>query len=317
MIKPVTFPVICRALYLPRPTRYMNWTAVVGTLLVLFYYAVASSLGVALIYWFRDCDPMMTGAITSYDQGAAVATTLLSGLTLWQAIGKTFSGIRFPKMPVTTELCPANMTFSGVPINEQSNVNVDYLFPLYKFSSYWSGFLSAALTIILGLALSLLTESLNAAWRTRASLSLTCLVLVKGLCSRLRKEGKAFHLSGGKLTTPSRKRPRNAEGRRRCTKFDSFTLCALRSCVHDFFRRNEIPTVEKTTAEFSVRTQLPSLRRCTVRRLLTDIGFKHGERSCDSLLVDQDDIIDRRKHYLRDVESYQAEDQKIVYLDET
>ncbi|KAL3246131.1 hypothetical protein MRX96_057869 [Rhipicephalus microplus] len=250
-------------------------TAVVGTLLVLFYYAVASSLGVALIYWFRDCDPMMTGAITSYDQivpyyvkrnlnefpcfsglflagvvsaatstisslinsqaaiiyvdiaaryfsvsekhsaavtkgialvvgaimtaygiaaphlgsaakiimvfynsatgpfvglffmalvfpwanglGAAVATTLLSGLTLWQAIGKTFSGIRFPKMPVTTELCPANMTFSGVPINEQSNVNVDYLFPLYKFSSYWSGFLSAALTIILGLALSLLT----------------------------------------------------------------------------------------------------------------------------------------------------------------
>ncbi|KAL1426679.1 hypothetical protein MTO96_018148 [Rhipicephalus appendiculatus] len=47
--------------------------------------------------------------------GAAVATTLLSVLTLWQAIGKTFSGVRFPKMPVTTELCPANMTFSGVP----------------------------------------------------------------------------------------------------------------------------------------------------------------------------------------------------------
>ncbi|KAL3246130.1 hypothetical protein MRX96_057868 [Rhipicephalus microplus] len=161
------------------------------------------------------------------------------------------------------------------------------------------------------------TESRNAAWRTRASLSLTCLVLVKGLCSRLRKEGKAFHLSGGKLTTPSRKHLRNAEGRRRCTKFDSFTLCALRSCLHDFFRRNEIPMVEKTTAEFSVRTQLPSLRRCTVRRLLTDIGFKHGERSCNSLLLDQDDIIDRRNHYLRDVESYQAEDQKIVYLDET
>ncbi|XP_070384331.1 sodium-coupled monocarboxylate transporter 1-like isoform X6 [Dermacentor albipictus] len=250
-------------------------TAVVGTVLVLIYYGVASSLGVALIYWFRDCDPMLTGAIRSYDQivpyyvkknlnefpcfsglflagvvsaatstisslinsqsaiiyvdiaaryfnvdekhsaavtkgialvvgaimtayaiaaphlgsaakiimvfynsatgpfvglffmavvfpwangiGAAVATALLSCLTLWQAIGKTLSGVRFPKMPVTTELCPANLTLPGLPVSEESSVNLDNLFPLYKFSSYWSGFLSAALTIILGLTLSLIT----------------------------------------------------------------------------------------------------------------------------------------------------------------
>ncbi|KAH7978098.1 hypothetical protein HPB49_004474 [Dermacentor silvarum] len=215
-------------------------TAVVGTVLVLIYYGVASSLGVALIYWFRDCDPMLTGAITSYDQivpyyvkknlnefpcfsglflagvvsaatstisslinsqsaiiyvdiaaryfkvdekhsaavtkgialvigaimtayamaaphlgsaakiimvfynsatgpfvglfflavvfpwangiGAAVATTLLSCLTLWQAIGKTLSGVRFPKMPVTTEMCPVNLTLPGVLVNEESSV---------------------------------------------------------------------------------------------------------------------------------------------------------------------------------------------------
>nr|XP_050022558.2 sodium-dependent multivitamin transporter-like [Dermacentor andersoni] len=89
--------------------------------------------------------------------GAAVATALLSCLTLWQAIGKTLSGVRFPKMPVTTELCPANLTLPGVPVSEESSVILDDLFPLYKFSSYWSGFLSAALTIILGLTLSLLT----------------------------------------------------------------------------------------------------------------------------------------------------------------
>ncbi|KAH7932499.1 hypothetical protein HPB52_025124 [Rhipicephalus sanguineus] len=67
---------------------------------------------------------------------------------------------------------------------------------------------------------------------------------------RVREEVKASHFSGGKLTTTSRKRPRNADKRRCSTKFDSFTLCALRSCVHDFFRRNEIPTVEKITTEF-------------------------------------------------------------------
>ncbi|KAH7972460.1 hypothetical protein HPB52_012448 [Rhipicephalus sanguineus] len=80
---------------------------------------------------------------------------------------------------------------------------------------------------------------------------------------KVRREAKASSSSGGNLSTPSRKRPRNAEKRRRSTKYDSFTLCALRSCVHDFFRRNEIPTVEKITNEFSNRMDLPSLKRCT------------------------------------------------------
>ncbi|XP_037508911.1 uncharacterized protein LOC119385569 [Rhipicephalus sanguineus] len=134
---------------------------------------------------------------------------------------------------------------------------------------------------------------------------------------RVREEAKASHFSGGKLTTPSRKRPRNAEKRRRSAKFDSCTLCALRSCVHDFFRCNEIPTVEKITAEFSERMELPSLRRCTVRRLLAEIGFKHEKRSRNSLVIDRDDITNWRNRYLRDVEHYRAEGRKIFYLDET
>ncbi|XP_077485908.1 uncharacterized protein LOC144096974 [Amblyomma americanum] len=134
---------------------------------------------------------------------------------------------------------------------------------------------------------------------------------------RVRKEVKASHFSGGKLTTPSRKRPRNAEKRRRSAKFDSFTLYALRSCVHDFFHRNEIPTVEKITTEFSERMKLPSLRWWTVRRLLAEMGFKHEKRSRNSLLIDRDDITDWRNHYLRDVERYREEGRKIFYLDET
>lgn len=105
---------------------------------------------------------------------------------------------------------------------------------------------------------------------------------------RVREEVKSPHFSGGKLTTPSRTRPRNAERRRRSAKFDSFTLCALRSCVNDFFRRNEMPTVEKITTKFSERMELPSRRRCTVRRLLAEISFKHENRSSNSLLIDQE-----------------------------
>ncbi|KAH7935614.1 hypothetical protein HPB52_010547 [Rhipicephalus sanguineus] len=111
---------------------------------------------------------------------------------------------------------------------------------------------------------------------------------------KVRREAKASSSSGGNLSTPSRKRPRNAEKRRRSTKYDSFTLCALRSCVHDFFRRNEIPTVEKITNEFSNRMDLPSLKRCAVRRLLAEIGFKYEKRCRNSLLIDRDDIVEWR-----------------------
>ncbi|KAL3217356.1 hypothetical protein MRX96_032477 [Rhipicephalus microplus] len=63
--------------------------------------------------------------------------------------------------------------------------------------------------------------------------------------------------------------------------------------------------------------ELPSLRRCTVRRLLVDIAFKRAKRSHNSLLIDRDVITDWRNRYLRDVERYRAEGRKILLLDET
>ncbi|KAL3173420.1 hypothetical protein MRX96_042085 [Rhipicephalus microplus] len=108
---------------------------------------------------------------------------------------------------------------------------------------------------------------------------------------RVREEVKASPFSGGKLTTPSRKRPRNAQ--------------------RDL-------AVKEITSMSSERRQLPSLRRCTLRHLLVDIGFKHGKgRSRNSLLIDRDDIPDWRNRYLHGVERYRAEGQKIFYLDET
>ncbi|KAH8025098.1 hypothetical protein HPB51_003014 [Rhipicephalus microplus] len=94
-------------------------------------------------------------------------------------------------------------------------------------------------------------------------------------------------------------------------------LCALRSCVHYLFLRNETPTVEKITAKFSERMEHPKLIRCTVLLLLADIGFKHVKRSRNSLLIDRDDITDWRNCYFRDVERYRTEGRKMLYLDET
>lgn len=130
----------------------------------------------------------------------------------------------------------------------------------------------------------------------------------------VKKEAQA---TGGVLSTPSRKRPRNSEKKRRSALYDSFTLNALRSCVHDVFRRNEIPMVAKITKEFSERTGDPSLKPWTVRRLLREIGFKREKRSRNSLLLDREDILAWRHEYLRDIRRYRAENRQIFYLDET
>ncbi|KAH8039080.1 hypothetical protein HPB51_005019 [Rhipicephalus microplus] len=43
-------------------------TAWWGTLLIIAYFIVAAALGLIMAYWYRDCDPMVAGVITSLDQ---------------------------------------------------------------------------------------------------------------------------------------------------------------------------------------------------------------------------------------------------------
>ncbi|XP_077560887.1 uncharacterized protein LOC144175731 [Haemaphysalis longicornis] len=130
----------------------------------------------------------------------------------------------------------------------------------------------------------------------------------------VKKEAQA---TDGVLSTPSRKRPRNSEKKRRSALYDSFTLNALRSCVRDFFHRNEVPTVAKITKEFSERIGDPSLKPWTVRRLLRETGFKRVKRSRNSLLLDREDILAWRHEYLRDSRGYRAENRQIFYLKKT
>nr|XP_054933939.1 putative sodium-dependent multivitamin transporter [Dermacentor andersoni] len=51
-----------------RTLRDAKRIAVAGPLFVLLFFFVADCAGIAIIYWFRDCDPLLRGAIKSYDQ---------------------------------------------------------------------------------------------------------------------------------------------------------------------------------------------------------------------------------------------------------
>ncbi|KAL3223400.1 hypothetical protein MRX96_027573 [Rhipicephalus microplus] len=43
-------------------------TAVAGGLFVLCFFLIATASGLTLIYWYRDCDPVLRGAIKTFDQ---------------------------------------------------------------------------------------------------------------------------------------------------------------------------------------------------------------------------------------------------------
>ncbi|EEC03396.1 sodium/solute symporter, putative, partial [Ixodes scapularis] len=43
-------------------------TARFGMALLSVYYASVTGMGILIIYWFRDCDPQLSGAIKQLDQ---------------------------------------------------------------------------------------------------------------------------------------------------------------------------------------------------------------------------------------------------------
>ena len=61
--------------------------------------------------------------------------------------------------------------------------------------------------------------------------------------------------STGKLQTPGKQRE-GAKGKyTRMKKIDDFTKCAIRRKVHDFFARNEMPTLKKSLQQY---TRIPT-----------------------------------------------------------
>ncbi|KAH8030739.1 hypothetical protein HPB51_011539 [Rhipicephalus microplus] len=51
-----------------RTLRDAKRIAVAGPLLVLFFFFLGECTAVAIMYWYRDCDPVMRGVIDSYDE---------------------------------------------------------------------------------------------------------------------------------------------------------------------------------------------------------------------------------------------------------
>ncbi|KAG0416009.1 hypothetical protein HPB47_006824 [Ixodes persulcatus] len=86
-------------------------TVLISTLLLVTSFFFLGSVAMALVFWYRDCDPLLSGAIRKIEQGAAVSVIITMALQLWAVLGKLLVGVHPPRMPVTLDNCPGNFTF--------------------------------------------------------------------------------------------------------------------------------------------------------------------------------------------------------------
>ncbi|XP_049516312.1 sodium-dependent multivitamin transporter-like isoform X2 [Dermacentor silvarum] len=98
--------------------------------------------------------------IGSTMRGAGAAACLTIAFQVWHMIGRMYSGILPPRMPVTLDYCPDNTTDFDVidySTNTTDSPGSEEVFMLYRLSSFWSSFFSVIVTIAVGVVISLLT----------------------------------------------------------------------------------------------------------------------------------------------------------------
>ncbi|KAG0426765.1 hypothetical protein HPB47_026138 [Ixodes persulcatus] len=128
---------------------------------------------------------------------------------------------------------------------------------------------------------------------------------------------RGFKRANGAVKSPSKKRPKLAEKRKRIANHDTCTLTAVRSCLHNFFRRVEIPTLKKIATRLQEDDVLTSCSGTTLYSLLKDMGFEKQKRNRNSFLIERQDIVEWRRWYLGAIGKHRAQNRKIYFQDET
>lgn len=101
------------------------------------------------------------------------------------------------------------------------------------------------------------------------------------------------------------------------TKINDFYKEAIRKKVHQFWINRKLPTVNEIHVAINNDESLPNFSRTTLFRVLKSLQFEYVKRGRNSALIDSNDLILRRRRYLRDIKKYRAEGRPIYYLGET
>ena len=92
----------------------------------------------------------------------------------------------------------------------------------------------------------------------------------------------------------------------------------IRRLIHQFYLRNESPTLDKILKELKEKMDFP-YGRSRLHKLLKKMGFCFKFRGKERLIYERSDIIAWRERYLRAIKKFRENnpDKDIVYTDET
>lgn len=101
-------------------------------------------------------------------------------------------------------------------------------------------------------------------------------------------------------------------------KIDDRDKNAIRQKVHQFWHDREPPTMEKVLKAVTADDSLPTLKRTSMYRLLKDLNFEFTKRKRSGVvLTEREDLIVRRRKYLRSIRSCREDGRPLYYVAET
>ncbi|KAL4126724.1 hypothetical protein QTP88_010933 [Uroleucon formosanum] len=100
-------------------------------------------------------------------------------------------------------------------------------------------------------------------------------------------------------------------------KIDEFNQNAIRQKVHKFWHNHQIPTLNKMLSAVNVVDSLPNFSKMFLYRVLKHLNFEYVRKSCNSALIERNDIVCWRRRYLETIKHYRQLGSQIYYLDET
>lgn len=100
-------------------------------------------------------------------------------------------------------------------------------------------------------------------------------------------------------------------------KMDDFERNAIRRMVHDFWLRQEIPTLTKILHAVNNNPTMNTYKKSTLHLLLGYLNFEYTKRGCNSAFIEREDIVLCRSKYIQDIKKYRTEGRHIYYLGDT
>ena len=91
----------------------------------------------------------------------------------------------------------------------------------------------------------------------------------------------------------------------------------IRTKVHSFYFKKEIPTLDKILVLLKEDENFPEIGRRKLWKILHEMNFRWEKQNRKSLLIEKDEIVCWRRNYLRSIKEFRNNNTNIYYLDET